>query len=177
MDNAKHYDDAAIALIESRCKSNTHRIDELQEHQSALDRLVTSVEVLATKQETVEGDVKEIKEDVKTITGKAGKRWDSLVDKALAALAGVAAEWGGRMKRLIKKASKLRTRNIILIIVGIFIAAFVIYTVIFYSIKGWQWDNIFPYLLGTGGIIEAFTGLLTLVEIIVGKRKEKKNEI
>lgn len=82
------------------------------------------------------------------------------------------------MKRLIKKASKLRTRNIILIIVGIFIAAFVIYTVIFYSIKGWQWDNIFPYLLGTGGIIEAFTGLLTLVEIIVGrKRKEKNNDI
>lgn len=81
------------------------------------------------------------------------------------------------MKRLIKKASKLRTRNIILIIVGIFIATFVIYTVIFYSIKGWQWDNIFPYLLGTGGIIEAFTGLLTLVEIIVGRRKEKKNEI
>ena len=81
------------------------------------------------------------------------------------------------MKHLIKKASKLRTRNIILIIVGIFIATFVIYTVIFYSIKGWQWDNIFPYLLGTGGIIEAFTGLLTLAEIIVGKRKEKKNEI
>lgn len=82
------------------------------------------------------------------------------------------------MKHLIKKASKLRTRNIILIIVGIFIASFVIYTVIFYSIKGWQWDNLFPYLLGTGGIIEAFTGLLTLVEIIVGrKRKEKNNEI
>lgn len=82
------------------------------------------------------------------------------------------------MKRLIKKASKLRTRNIILIIVGIFIAAFVIYTVIFYSIKGWQWDNLFPYLLGTGGVIEAFTGLLTLVEIIVGrKRKEKNNDI
>ena len=82
------------------------------------------------------------------------------------------------MKHLIKKASKLRTRNIILIIVGIFIAAFVIYTVIFYSIKGWQWDNLFPYLLGTGGIIEAFTGLLTLVEIIVGrKRKEKNHEL
>lgn len=79
---------------------------------------------------------------------------------------------------LIKKASKLRTRNIILIIVGIFIAAFVIYTVIFYSINGWQWDNLFPYLLGTGGIIEAFTGLLTLVEIIVGrKRKENNNDI
>lgn len=82
------------------------------------------------------------------------------------------------MKHLIKKASKLRTRNIILMIVGIFIAAFVIYTVIFYSIKGWQWDNLFPYLLGTGGIIEAFTGLLTLAEIIVGrKRKENNNDV
>lgn len=93
MDNAKHYDDASIALIESRCKSNTHRINELQEHQTALDRLATSVEVLATKQETVEGDVKEIKEDVKTITGKAGKRWDSVVDKLLAALVGAFVAW------------------------------------------------------------------------------------
>ena len=93
MDNDKHYDDASIALIDARSKSNTHRINELQEHQTALDRLVTSVEVLATKQETVEGDVKEIKEDVKTITGKAGKRWDSIVDKLLAVLAGAFLAW------------------------------------------------------------------------------------
>lgn len=93
MENTKHYDDADIALIDARCKSNTHRINELTEHQVALDRLVTSVEVQATKQETVEGDVKEIKEDVKLITGKAGKRWDSLVDKALAALAGAFIAW------------------------------------------------------------------------------------
>lgn len=93
MDNAKHYSDADIALIDARGKSNTHRINELTEHQVALDRLVTSVEVLATKQETVEGDVKEIKEDVKLMTGKAGKRWDSLVDKALAVLAGAFIAW------------------------------------------------------------------------------------
>ena len=41
----------------------------------------------------MEGDVKEIKEDVKTITGKAGKRWDGLVDKALAVLAGAFIAW------------------------------------------------------------------------------------
>ena len=67
MENSKHYDDAAIALIESRCKSNTHQINELTEHQVALDRLVISVEVLTTKQETVECDVKE---DVKLIIGE-----------------------------------------------------------------------------------------------------------
>ena len=49
--------------------------------------------MLATKQETVEGDVKEIKEDVKAITGKSGKRWDGLVDKILAALAGAFIAW------------------------------------------------------------------------------------
>ena len=93
MENTKHYDDADIALIDARCKSNTHRINELTEHQVALDRLVTSVEVLATKQEIVEGDVTEIKEDVKLMTGKAGKRWDSVVDKLLAVLAGAFLAW------------------------------------------------------------------------------------
>ena len=33
------------------------------------------------------------KEDVKAITGKAGKRWDSLVDKVLAVLAGAFIAW------------------------------------------------------------------------------------
>ena len=84
---------AQIASVEARCKSNSHRIDELEADNRALHQLATSVEVLATKQETVEGDVKEIKEDVKAITGKAGKRWDGLVDKVLAALAGAFIAW------------------------------------------------------------------------------------
>lgn len=53
MENTKHYDDADIALIDARCKSNTHRINELTEHQVALDRLVTSVEVAIEGEETV----------------------------------------------------------------------------------------------------------------------------
>lgn len=93
MDEHKHYDDADIAQIDARGKSNTHRINELVEKQEALNELATSVKVLATKQETVESDVKEIKEDVKTMTGKAGKRWDGLVDKLIAALAGAFIAW------------------------------------------------------------------------------------
>ena len=78
------------------------------------------------------------------------------------------------MKYLIKKASKLRTRNIILIIVGIVIAAFVIYTVIFYSIKGWQWDSMFPYVLGVGGIVDVMTAGVAIADKLSG-RKEKDN--
>lgn len=93
MNEHKHYDDADIAQIDARGKSNTHRINELAEKQETLNELATSVKVLATKQETVESDVKEIKEDVKTMTGKAGKRWDSLIDKGIAALAGAFIAW------------------------------------------------------------------------------------
>lgn len=89
MDNAvHHYDDTDIAKISERCKSNTHRIDELSEKVDNIAALTTSVKVLAEREERVESDVKEIKADVKTITGKAAKRWDGIVDKALAAVVG-----------------------------------------------------------------------------------------
>lgn len=78
---------------------------------------------------------------------------------------------------MLKKASKLRTKNKILLVVAIFLAGFVIYTVTFYSVKGWQWDGLFPYILGTGGLVEVFTGALALAELLTGKkRKEGNNE-
>ena len=40
---------ALVASIEARCKSNTHRIDDLEADNKALHQLATSVEVLATK--------------------------------------------------------------------------------------------------------------------------------
>lgn len=93
MGELKHYDDAEIALIDARSKSNTHRIDEMAQKQEALNELATSVKVLATKQESVESDVKEIKDDVKTLTAVPGKRWNSLVEKAIAAIAGAVIAW------------------------------------------------------------------------------------
>lgn len=73
--------------LEQRCKSNTHRIDKLERRQDNLDKLITSVEVLATKQNDMETDIKEIKCDVKSLAEKPGKRWDGLVEKVIWALA------------------------------------------------------------------------------------------
>ena len=72
-----------VAEIEQRGKSNSHRLDKVEERQDNLGKLVSSVEVLATRQETVETDVKEIKSDVKALTEKPGKRWDGIVDKLI----------------------------------------------------------------------------------------------
>jgi predicted nucleic acid-binding Zn-ribbon protein len=77
-----------LTEVEDRSKSNQHRLDELEKRQDNLDDLVSTVKVLAVREETVENDVKEIKEDVKSLTSKSGQRWDSLVDKIIWAVAG-----------------------------------------------------------------------------------------
>lgn len=77
-----------LTEVEERSKSNKHRIEEVEKRQDNLDELVSTVKVLALREENVEKDVKEIKSDVKNLTDKPGKRWDSLVDKIIWAVAG-----------------------------------------------------------------------------------------
>ena len=77
---------AQIASIEARCKSNTHRIDEIEADNKALHQLATSVEVLATKQETIEENVTEIKEDVKSLKALPASRWEAVLKAALTAI-------------------------------------------------------------------------------------------
>lgn len=79
---------AKIAEIDARSKSNTHRIDDLEADNKALHQLATSVEVLATKQETIEANVSEIKDDVKSLKAIPGGKWEALVKTILTALAG-----------------------------------------------------------------------------------------
>lgn len=69
--------------VESRAKSNSHRLDEVEKRQDNLDELVSTVKVLAVREENVESDVKEIKSDVKDLTSRSGKRWDTLVEKII----------------------------------------------------------------------------------------------
>lgn len=87
-----------LSKVEERAKSNTKRLDEIEERQNNLDELVASVRVLATREERVEKDVTEIKADVKSIKEKPGKRWEAMVDKiAWAVVAAVIAFLLGRI--------------------------------------------------------------------------------
>ena len=79
---------AKIAEIDARSKSNTHRIDDLEADNKALHQLATSVEVLATKQEAIEANVSEIKDDVKSLKAIPGGKWGGGVKTILTALAG-----------------------------------------------------------------------------------------
>ena len=90
---------AQIASLDARCKSNTHRINDLEADNKALHQLATSVEVLATKQETIEENVNEIKTDVKSLKALPGSRREGLIKTAVttivAALVGYALALAG----------------------------------------------------------------------------------
>lgn len=77
-----------LTEVEERSKSNTHRVDKLEKQQDELFELTTSVKILAEREKNVENDVKEIKDDVKTLTSKPAKRWEGLIDKITVALIG-----------------------------------------------------------------------------------------
>ncbi|MDD7001023.1 MAG: hypothetical protein PUI35_06570 [Oscillibacter sp.] len=77
-----------LAETEQRTRSNMHRIEKLEQQQKDLNKLVTAVEVLASREKSVETDIKEIKADVKTITQKSGRRWDAMIDRVLYVLIG-----------------------------------------------------------------------------------------
>ena len=72
-----------LTEVEERAKSNQHRLDDVERRQDNLDELVGTVKALAVREERMEEDVQEIKSDVKTLTGKAGQRWESLVGEVL----------------------------------------------------------------------------------------------
>ena len=77
---------AQIASLDARCKSNTHRINDLEADNKALHQLATSVEVLATKQETIEENVNEIKTDVKSLKARPASRWEGLIKAVVTAI-------------------------------------------------------------------------------------------
>ena len=72
-----------LTAVEDRAKSNTTRIDEIEKRQDDLDELVSTVKVLAVREENVEIDVKEIKSDVKSLTNKPAQRWEAVVQKVI----------------------------------------------------------------------------------------------
>lgn len=87
-----------LAEVDARSKSNTHRLNDVEEKVDTLQRLTTAVEVMATEQRHQTETMGEIKNDVNAlgkkvdaIEKKPGKRWDGMVDKLLYGLMGAVA--------------------------------------------------------------------------------------
>ena len=69
-------------------KSAHKRIDRMEKRQDNLEELTNAFSVLQNEQEHIKTDVGEIKDDVKQLVSKPAKRWDGLIDKAIAVVVG-----------------------------------------------------------------------------------------
>jgi predicted nucleic acid-binding Zn-ribbon protein len=76
-----------LTEVEERSKSNSHRLDKLEESTEAINRLATSMEVMAERQEKVADTVSKLDNKVTALEEKPGKRWDGLIDKIVWAIA------------------------------------------------------------------------------------------
>ena len=72
--------------FEGRLTKVETKVEELEKRQDNLDDLVITVKTLATREENVEADVKEIKSDVKDIVSKPAKRWDTIIVSIITAI-------------------------------------------------------------------------------------------
>ena len=77
-----------LTEVEARAEANQHRLDKVEARQDEFGELISSVKELAVREKNVENDVKEIKSDIKSITLKPAKRWESVVDKVIMTIAG-----------------------------------------------------------------------------------------
>lgn len=77
------------AAAREQHKEYDRRLTAVEDQQKNLTELVQSVSAIAQKQQDMDSDLKEIKTDVKNITMKPAKRWDSIVEKAILAAVGV----------------------------------------------------------------------------------------
>ena len=78
MDNA-----VKLAEVDQRVRSNTRRIEKLEEVQDEIRSLATSTAVMAQRLGEVENHVDEIKSSVKTLEAKPGNRWENFVEKLI----------------------------------------------------------------------------------------------
>lgn len=87
-----------LTEVEARSRSNTHRLDKMEEEFEVLNKLATAMEVMANEQKhiaetvsTMEDNLDTLKKEVKTIEEKPAKRWDGMVDKFIYGIVGALA--------------------------------------------------------------------------------------
>ena len=76
-----------LTEIEDRSKSNSHRLDRLEHEFDALNRLATSVEVLATEQKNMYRKIDSIDSKVTDLEKIPSVRWNNTVGYFISAIA------------------------------------------------------------------------------------------
>ena len=87
--------ESRLTALEQRCKSNGHRLEQVERQQEAIHSLAASLQVMAAEQKHQTQAINTVREDVSRLDGKVdalemkpGKRWEGLVQNLLYAFGG-----------------------------------------------------------------------------------------
>lgn len=72
-----------LTEVEERSKSNTKRLDKLEESTEAINRMAVSIEKMAMKQDSMNGSINKLTNDVEALKAEPAKRWKFVVEKAI----------------------------------------------------------------------------------------------
>lgn len=72
-----------LSETEARSKSNTKRIDELEQTTNTIQQLATSVAVMAEQMKTMNGSIAKLTGKVEAMEAEPGKKWRFVVEKTL----------------------------------------------------------------------------------------------
>ena len=88
-------DDQIKMLVEAdqRSKSNTHRLDKLEEQWEVLNKLAVSVEKMGINLATMDKTIQKLDAKVEEQEQKPGKRWEALVEKVIFLFVGAVAAY------------------------------------------------------------------------------------
>ena len=77
-----------LTKAEERGKSNSKRLDACEKKLADNEKTLQVISALAVKQDRVEKDMAEVKQDVKTLINKPGKKWEKVVETIIIAAVG-----------------------------------------------------------------------------------------
>lgn len=75
-----------LADVENRAKSNTRRLDKLEEQTEAINNIATAVQIMATKQDGMAETLTRLDSTVEKIKEKPAKRTEAITEKIILAV-------------------------------------------------------------------------------------------
>ena len=73
-----------------------------------------------------------------------------------------------------KRRSKRKTSNLILLLLGVFILAFIISMEVIFCVKGSVPDVLIQYTLGAGGVEALVLAAIKISKVVVGEKLESE---
>ena len=80
-----------LVECEQRSKSNTHRLDKLEQQWEVLNKLAVSVEKMGINLATMDKTIQKLDAKVEEQEAKPGKRWEAVVEKVIMLLVAAVA--------------------------------------------------------------------------------------